>query len=194
MLPDEPLRMQKVFGALLAIGGVVLICSRLLDFGGVWAFWGGVGIAFGGAAAAFSNVLLKKSAIRLAPAMLAAWQMFFGTVPMLVLGLAVDGNPARFHWSRAAIFCLVYLAVVGSALTFLLLYWLLPRMSVTNLQTISLITPPGAVMLGWVLGGERFPLWSLLGAGVVLVGVWMIFRPIRGHRVVQTATVVADRG
>jgi len=195
MLPDEPLRMQKLFGALLAIGGVVLICSRLLDFGGVWAFWGGVGIAFGGAAAAFSNVLLKKSAIRLAPAMLAAWQMFFGTVPMLILGLVVDGNPARFHWSSAAIFCLVYLAVVGSSLTFLLLYWLLPRMSVTNLQTISLITPPGAVMLGWVVGGERFPLWSLLGAGVVLVGVWMIFRPIRDHhRVAQTATVVADRG
>jgi len=194
MLPDEPLRMQKLFGALLAIGGVVLICSRLLDFGGVWAFWGGVGIAFGGAAAAFSNVLLKKNAIRLAPAMLAAWQMFFGTVPMLVLGLVVDGNPARFHWSRAAIFCLVYLAVVGSSLTFLLLYWLLPRMSVTNLQTISLITPPGAVMLGWVLGGERFPLWSVLGAGVVLSGVWMIFRPIRGYRVAQTATVVADRG
>ena len=194
MLPDEPLRMQKLFGALLAIGGVILICSRLLDFGGVWAFWGGVGIAFGGAAAAFSNVLLKKSAIRLAPAMLAAWQMIFGTVPMLILGLIVDGSPARFHWSRAAIFCLLYLAVVGSSLTFLLLYWLLPRMSVTNLQTISLITPPGAVMLGWVLGGERFPLWSLLGAAVVLIGVWLIFRPIRDHRVAQTATVVADRG
>src|SRR5437016_12882730 len=96
MLPDEPLRSQKLAGALLAIGGVALICGRLLDFSGLWAFWGGVGISLGGAAAAFSNVLLKKRAITLSPAMLAAWQMFFGVVPLFFLGLIVDGNPARF--------------------------------------------------------------------------------------------------
>jgi probable blue pigment (indigoidine) exporter len=194
MLPEEPIRLQKFAGALLAIGGVALICGRLLDFGGVWAFWGGVGISLGGAAAAFSNVLLKKRAIRLAPAMLAAWQMFFGAVPLLLLGLVVDGNPARFHWSRMSIFCLLYLAIVGSAFTFLLLYWLLPRMSVTNLQTISLITPPGAVMLGWALGGEKFPLWSLLGAAVVLIGVWMIFRRTKDEMIAAAEAAVPDRG
>jgi drug/metabolite transporter (DMT)-like permease len=94
----------------------------------------------------------------------------------LVLGFAVDGNPARFHWTAMALFCLLYLAVIGSALTFLLLYWLLPRLTVAQLQSISLITPPGAVMLGWFLGGETFPVWSLFGAAFVLVGVWMIFR------------------
>lgn len=194
MLPNEPLRFQKLAGALLAIGGVALICGRLLDFGGVWAFWGGVGISLGGAAAAFSNVLLKKRAMNLAPAMLAAWQMFFGVLPLLLLGFIVDGNPARFHWTKTSIFCLLYLAIVGSSFTFLLLYWLLPRMSVTNLQTISLITPPGAVMLGWALGGEQFPLWSLLGAAVVLIGVWMIFRRIRDERVAGTAAaVIPDR-
>ena len=54
-----------------------------------------------------------------------------------------------------SVFCLLYLAVIGSALTFLLLYWLLPRMTVTGLQAISLITPPGAVMLGWWVGGDE---------------------------------------
>ena len=194
MLPDEPLRLQKLAGALLAIGGVALICSRLLDFGGVLAFWGGVGIVFGGAAAAYSNVLLKARRINLAPAMLAAWQMIFGTIPLLILGAIVDGNPARFHWGTMSIFCLLYLAIIGSSLTFLLLYWLLPRMSVTNLQTISLITPPGAVMLGWALGGEKFPLWSLLGAAVVLVGVWMIFRRTGDPSIAEAEAAVPDRG
>jgi len=77
-----------------------------------------------------------------------------------------------------AIFCLLYLAIIGSSLTFLLLYWLMPLMSVTKLQTISLITPPGAIALGWALGGERLSAWSLLGACFVLAGVWMIFRPL----------------
>jgi drug/metabolite transporter (DMT)-like permease len=194
MLPDEPLRLQRFAGALLALGGVALICGRLLDFGGVLAFWGGLGIVFGGASAAYSNVLIKARQIQLAPAMLAAWQMIFGTAPLMMLGLAVDGSPVKFHWSATSISCLLYLAIVGSALTFLLLYWLLPRMSVTNLQTISLITPPGAVMLGWALGGENFPLWSLAGAGVVLAGVWMIFRRTKDQRLVEAAAAVPDRG
>src|SRR5439155_13776394 len=63
MLPDEPLRLQKLLGAVVAIGGVALICGRLLDFGGVLAFWGGVGIVFGGGSAAFSNVLIKARRI-----------------------------------------------------------------------------------------------------------------------------------
>jgi O-acetylserine/cysteine efflux transporter len=194
MLPDEPLRLQRLMGALLALGGVALICMRLLSFSGVLAFWGGVGISLGGAGAAFSNVVLKKRAIQIAPAMLAAWQMIFGTAPLLILGVIVDGNPARFHWSTMTIFCLLYLAIIGSSLTFLLLYWLLPRMTVTNLQTISLITPPGALMLGWALGGEKFPLWSLLGAAVVLAGVWMIFRRTKDQRVVEAVAVIPDRG
>src|SRR5436305_9553470 len=179
ILPDEPLRGQRVAGSLLALGGVAVICSRLLDFGGLLAFWGGVAIVFGAAGAAFSNVLLKAREIRLAPAMIAAWQMIFGLVPLLIAGLMVDGNPFRFHWTTRATVCLFYLAIPGSAFAFLLLYWLLPRMSVTNLQTISFITPPGAVGFGWLLGGETFTLWSLSGGALILVGVWLIFRKAR---------------
>src|SRR5438874_6498710 len=176
MLPDEPLRLQRLAGAMIALGGVATICGRLLGFNGPLAFWGGVAVVVGGASAAFANVLVKARSMQLAPAMLAAWQMIFGVAPLLLLGFAVDGNPARFHWTSTSVFCLLYLAVIGSALTFLLLYWLLPRLTVAQLQSISLITPPGAVMLGWLLGGETFPLSSLLGAGLVLAGVWIIFR------------------
>ena len=188
MLPDEPLRLQRLAGAIVALGGVTLICSRLLGFNGPLAFWGGVGVVIGAASAAFANVLVKARSIQLAPAMLAAWQMIFGTAPLLVLGFAIDGNPARFHWTPMALFCLLYLAVIGSALTFLLLYWLLPQLTVAQLQSISLITPPGAVMLGWLLGGEMFPVSSLLGAAFVLIGVWLIF-----HKT-QVAEPLAQEG
>src|SRR3954447_4048450 len=191
MLPEEPLQLRKLIGSLIALAGVAIICARLLDFNGLMAFWSGLGILVGAASAAFSNVYLKARAIKLTPAMLAAWQMIFGIIPMLVIGLVVEGNPFRFHWTAMSIFCLLYLAIVGSALTFLLLYWLMPRMSVTNLQTISLITPPGAVALGWLFGGERFSLWQLVGAGFVLIGVWIIFRKERAQVLPQPETVEA---
>src|SRR2546422_885631 len=109
MLPDEPLRLQKLMGALLALGGVALICMRLLSFSGLLAFWGGVGISLGGAGAAFSNVVLKKRAIQIAPAMLAAWQMIFGVIPLFILGFAVVGmifrqtNDQRIAEAAAAV-------------------------------------------------------------------------------------------
>ena len=93
MLPDEPLQSRKLIGSVLALGGVAVICAHLLDFNGVMAFWAGLGILIGAAGAAFSNVLLKARAIRLAPSMLAAWQMIFGVIPMLIFGLVVEGNP-----------------------------------------------------------------------------------------------------
>jgi drug/metabolite transporter (DMT)-like permease len=190
IIPSEPLRAARIAGAVLAIGGVAVICSRLLDFGGLPAFWGGVAIVFGAAGAAFSNVLLKARAIRLAPAMIAAWQMIFGLVPLVVLGFLVEGNPLHFHWTGRAAFCLFYLAIPGSAFAFLLLYWLLPRMSVTNLQTISFITPPGAVLFGWLLGGESFSLWSLAGGALIMAGVYMIFRKAKRAELEECETAL----
>src|SRR4051794_34931403 len=93
IIPSEPLRGARIAGALVALGGVAVICSRLLDFG-VWlAFWGGVAFVLGGGGAAYSNVVVKARATGLAPAMIAAWQMIFGLVPLIVAGLLLDGNP-----------------------------------------------------------------------------------------------------
>ncbi len=175
MLPDEPMHPRKITGGLIALAGVAVICGRLFSFNGMLAFWAGLGILLGATCASFTNVLLKSRAIRIAPSMLAAWQMIFGMIPMLVFGFVTEGNPLRFHWTPLAIVCLLYLAIIGSSLTFLLLYWLLPRISSTKLNTIALITPPGAVALGWLFGGERLPLIALLGAFLVLLGVWIIF-------------------
>src|SRR5439155_22402027 len=43
MLPDEPLRLQKLAGAIIALGGVTVICGWLLGFNGPAYFLGGRG-------------------------------------------------------------------------------------------------------------------------------------------------------
>src|SRR5438105_12893581 len=108
MLPDEPLRLQKLAGAMIALGGVAVICGRLLGFNGPLAFWGSVGVVVGAASAAFANVLVKARSMQLAPAMLAAWQMIFGVESFLLLGFAVDGYLARFHWTSTSVLCLLH--------------------------------------------------------------------------------------
>ena len=72
--------------------------------------------------------------------------------------------------------CLLYLALVGSSLAFLLFYWLMARIALNKLQTISLVIPPLALVFGWTAAGERFPLGTLAGAALVLLGLGLIFR------------------
>ena len=110
-LPNERLKWERVLGALLALGGVTIICAKLLDFQGIMAFWGGVGIVVGAAAASYSNVLIKARRKKFAPSMISAWQMLFALPPLLLIGFLHEGNPAHFHWSKTAIFCLLYLFV-----------------------------------------------------------------------------------
>jgi drug/metabolite transporter (DMT)-like permease len=174
-LPAEPMKWERLLGAFLALAGVAIICAKLLDFQGIMAFWGGVAIVVGAASAAYANVLIKAHRTQFAPAIMAAWQMLFALVPLILVGLWSEGNPLHFHWSKMAVACLSYLALVGSVLAFLLFYWLINRVAVTNLLTISLITPPLAVAFGWFAAGEALSRWALLGAGFVLVGVALIF-------------------
>ncbi len=174
MLPSEPMRWERVAGGLLALAGVALICLKLLDFHGLLAFWGGVAIVGGAIAVAYVNVLIKARPGNFAPAVMAALQMLFALAPLLVLGFWLEGSPLQFHWTKFAFGCLLYLALIGSVLAFLLFYWLLNRVAVTNLLTISLITPPLAVAIGWAFGGETLTPWAVIGGVFVLLGVGLI--------------------
>src|SRR5437764_9436982 len=55
MLPDEPLRLPKLAGAIIAPAGVIVICARLLGFNGPRASWGGVGVVLAAASAPFAT-------------------------------------------------------------------------------------------------------------------------------------------
>ena len=51
--------------------------------------------------------------------------------------------------------------------------WLLKEMQATTLSYIALIIPIVAVLLGASLGNEKFDLIDLVGAGIVLFGIFV---------------------
>ena len=56
----------------------------------------------------------------------------------------------------------------------LLFGWVLTRVPVTSLRTVSMVTPPLAVLLGAFFAGETLTPWALLGGLFVLLGVGLI--------------------
>jgi drug/metabolite transporter (DMT)-like permease len=79
-------------------------------------------------------------------------------------------------WNRVSIGALVYLAVLGSAVTFSVYYWLLARLPAKRVALVSYIVPIVAVLVG-TLRGEALTARTLLGSAVVIAGVALAVQP-----------------
>lgn len=183
-LPAERITWRKLGGVVMGIAGVGLIFSDQLSAEGVSALWGSVAIVVGAFAVAYSNVLVKARGGHLDAAVLAAGQMICGLIPLLLIGITFEGNPLRLHWTPLALTSLLYLALVGSSLAFLMFYWLVRHMEVTKIMLISLVTPLVAVMLGRLVLDEGLT-WRIAAGGTsIMAGIGLIVkRRVRDERI-----------
>lgn len=174
LLPEEPLTITKLCGIVLGLAGVAVIFSDQLRLGDIWSVWGSAAIILGALAAAYSNVLVKAEGAKFDLSVLVAGQMLCGLVPLLIFSLIKEGNPLALRWTPAAIFSIVYLALVGSVAAFMLYYWLVRHMDVTNTQLIALVTPVVAVLLGVMFLDEALTWRIALGGLGIFMGIGLI--------------------
>ncbi|MBK7708891.1 MAG: EamA family transporter [Acidobacteria bacterium] len=168
----------KIASILLGIAGVGVIFREQLSLNGEMAFFGSLAVVLGAFGASYASVLTKARGLSFHPAGLVFLQMLIGHIPLWIVGLYREGNPASFRWSPLAILCVVYLAIVGSIVAFWLYYWLLSKIDVTRAMMIAFVTPLIAVIVGSFFG-EKLELQTLLGGAMILVSVFLIvIRPL----------------
>lgn len=170
ILESEPMTARRVAGAVISLAGVATIFADQLRLDDPLALWGSIGILVSAASGAFSGVLVKRHLGHLDATVLTASQMLLGGVPLLLLGLAVEGSPLAIAWTPKAVFCLLYLALAGTSLAFVLWYRLLQRTQVTRAQVMPVLNTVVAVLLGWLVLGEQYGVRGALGAAAVLSG------------------------
>jgi drug/metabolite transporter (DMT)-like permease len=170
-LPAERMTLPKVLGVVLGVVGVGVIFSNQLSVAGPRALAGCVALVVSAAGAAYSNVLVKAHGGKFEPTIIAATQMTFGLVPILLLGLTLEGNPLHFRWTTSAIVSILYLAIVGTVIAFILYYWLVQHMAVTKSMLIALVTPVTAVILGMIVLGEQLDWRTIAGGILILSGI-----------------------
>jgi drug/metabolite transporter (DMT)-like permease len=173
-LPGERMTPAKIFGVVMGVAGVGVIFSNQLSVAGTGALAGSAALVLSSVCAAYSNVLVKARGQHLDPAILAAAQMFFGLMPLLLIGIPREGNPFDFRWTPMAFFALLYLAIVGSVIAFLLYYWLVRNMDVTKTMLIALVTPVVAVTLGMLVLGEKLDWRTVAGGAMIMSGISLI--------------------
>lgn len=180
-LPDERLTARTIAAAVVGLAGVAVIegPAAVRAVGGGEAgplLTGGLLVLVSAVSAAWANVYLKKHLSDIDPAVNVWGETLAGSLFLAALALLFErGEPA--HWTPAAIAALAYLAIPGTVLTFVALFWLVPRVPVSVIGTIPLVDTVVAVALGAVVLGEALPLRVLGGAALILVGVVLAAHP-----------------
>lgn len=180
MLPDEPLTVRTGAAALAGLAGVAVIegpaALRGLkgDARAVWV--GGLLVIASAVVSAYSNVYVKKRLGRVSPVVNVWGQTLAGSLVLFAAAFLFEsGRPA--HWTPSAIGALLYLSIAGTVLTFVALYWLVPRVPMSVIGTIPLVDTVIAVILGAIFLGEALPLRVFAGGALIVAGVLMATRP-----------------
>ena len=107
------------------------------------------------------------------PFMAAAGQMLVGTVWLVVVAL-VSGERTTVMPTFGATAALLYLVVAGSIFGFTAYIWLLHHVRPALATSYAYVNPPLAVLIGALIGGERFTTHDLGAMAVILAGVVLI--------------------
>lgn len=126
------------------------------------------------------------------PVMAAAQQMIAGGVVMLVISI-VRGDPAavaRAGVSTESALALAYLTLFGSFVAFSAFGWLVKATTPARLSTAAYVNPVVAVILGWLVLGERLGPLALAGAATIVAAVLVMTvqlpaREVQGVRAKQ---------
>lgn len=164
-----------------------ILAGLVVGFAGliVTATPGGTGrgalLSLVAAVAITAGTLLARRLTGVDVVMLSGWQFIFGGVVLAGWALVAEGVPV-VSWSPRFIVALAFLALVGTALTYLIWFTELKRSSLVTLSAWTMLTPVFGIAAGWLILGDRLSVQQGLGIALVLAALPIILLPPRGRR------------
>lgn len=171
MLPDEPLTWRSLVGALLGLVGVSwLFSDDLSALGGPMVLPAAALMLLSPLASAVANVAVKKWGGGIHPLSLTAVPMGMCAILMGTLAFFLEAD-RQILWNARTVGAILYLAVMGSAVTFTMYFWLLGFLRATRLSLITFGVPLVALLIGVLFRREPVSVGMLGGTFLVLAGI-----------------------
>ena len=177
VLPGETLGPARIASAALGIAGIAVIEAPHLaavDTSPLLALGSGL-IVLASIVVALANVLVRRHLLAVSPLAMTAGQTAVGAV-VLLAGAALLERGAAVRFTPASVAALLYLAVFATAVTYVGLYWLVPRVPIAAIGALPLLDTTVAVTLGAALLGEAIGWHLALGGGMVLAAAALATR------------------
>jgi len=177
-LLGERLTGREALAATLAVAGAVLVVvngipgvtERLVPH---WR--GDLLLVLSGLAYASYSLLGRRVLDRHAAGPVTATSILWGALTMLPLALGEWLTGPRPVWTWAAVAGTLYLALVVTALGYLVWNWALRRVAAARAAIFLCVQPAAGALLGVVLLGEPLTVFTLLGGGLIVGGLALAF-------------------
>jgi drug/metabolite transporter (DMT)-like permease len=178
----EPLSAGKILGLLLGFAGIVAVSSGGLS--GVAGALPPLGVALGAASAlawALGTVFFKKYEARVATLWAVALPFLIGGAVLTLLGLAVEPW-GEISWKPAFVASLLYSSLVGTSLAWVIFFALVRAGEASRVAAYIFAVPVSAVLIGAIFLDERLTYSLLVGAALVVSGIYLVNREPRKPR------------
>ncbi len=173
----ERLTFWQWLSILASVGGVVLITLPRFQEGsgqlvGILALLGAV------LAGALYQIFSKKASSTSSPVEVTYMMMWVGAVLFNALGiiksLGTSDLPSYFSafMGKDTLFAILYLGILSSVVAFFCMNFALSHLTPSKSAVFINLTPVVSVLAGVLFRGESFAPVQILGAAVVLLGVW----------------------
>lgn len=185
-LLGEKIRGGQWLAVMFSVLGLLFILDPLHLGTGLFSMM----LALGGGVCWALAVILAKKLHQRAPDLdllsLTAWQMLFGSLPIVAAALLIPAPP--IDWTPQFIGAVVFNAVFCNALAWLLWLYALQRLAAGIASMTSMLAPVIGVLAAWAQLGEKPELYESIG--MLLIGVALVIisiRTIRRHEPVEPA-------
>ncbi len=174
-LPGERLRPRQWLGMAVGLGGVAVLFATDLRSLGPEAVALGALLLVSPLSSAVGQVVVKRHGAKTSASVLNRNGMVVGALALWLVALPTESAPTTWP-STGALGSVVYLALIGTVVTFGLYYWLLRYVEANRLSLIAYVTPAIALWAGWAVGDEPLTLWTVGGSALIGLGIVLALR------------------
>ena len=179
--PSVPLIVSLVVGFV----GVAVLSASSLGTRGTTGFWAVLALILGPLCWVLGSLFQARRPVNLAPQVVSGYQHVMAGFGFLIAS-SMLGEPMP-HPGLSAWIAWGYLVIFGSVIAFTSYVTTLRLLPISIVMTYAYVNPVLALFLGWLLLGEPITLRTLLGAALVILGVFAIFN-VRQRTRVRPAT------
>ena len=180
-LLGETVSRAKAAALVLGVAGAALVAYPALTDPAHHGLAGALLPLTAAAGFAVSTVLFKRLDAKGAVLQVATWQLLLGGVPLLALSALLEPQ-AAIEWNAAFVGLLLFLSVIGTALTTTVWYWLVQRDDVSRLSIALFLVPALGLGVGVTLFDEPLDVPEIVGVVLVLAALAAIVLDGRRQR------------
>lgn len=180
---DERLSKTSAVGIIAGFIGILIISVETVLVENSQMIVGILYILIAATGVAISNVLLKKLSNKADILYTVGFQLLIGAIPLGLLTVNLPDN-YQIPLNLSYLSVLLALALLGTALPYILWFWLMDKAPLYKLNVFSFLTPIFGLILGSVYFSESLSLYQWGGVFIIVVAILWVNKFSKNKRLV----------